>query len=189
MPGANFWAVFFFLTLLLLGISSTYPMLDVIVTFIQDRWHAKIKRIYLTTALCLVAWLISFMYSTRAGYYILDGVDRWINNMTLVFVVWSECALSTSVYRYKDIVEECGRPAYLVYCFGYFASQMIAVGVGHATDSPGAGAGAGFGIFFAFGAAAVLMAKAPVAKAPSFFNKSTLLRKLWFLAFYSVSFL
>jgi solute carrier family 6 GABA transporter-like protein 1 len=38
MPGAQFWSVLFFLTLLLLGISSTYPMLEVICTFIFDRW-------------------------------------------------------------------------------------------------------------------------------------------------------
>lgn len=186
MPGANFWAVFFFLTLLLLGLSSTYPMLDVTVTFIQDRWHAKIKRIYVTTILIICAFLISLMYCTKAGYYILSGVDVWINNMTLVFVVWSECALSTSVYRYTDIVNEVGRPAYLLWNFGYFTSQIVGVGVGHAV-SPGAGAGAGFGIFFAFAAAAVAMSRAPTAKAPRFWGKNMIVAKIWFLAFYSAS--
>ena len=86
MPRANFWAVLFFLTLLLLGISSTYPMLDVVVTFIMNRW-LKLPRLAVTSILMVVAFLISLMYCTRAGYYILDGVDRWINNITLVFVV------------------------------------------------------------------------------------------------------
>jgi solute carrier family 6 (neurotransmitter transporter, GABA) member 1 len=185
MPGANFWSVFFFLTLLLLGISSTYPMLDVIVTFLQDRWHAKIKRIYMTTGLCVAAFLISIMYSTRAGYYVLDGVDRWINNMTLVFVVWSEVALSTSIYRYTDLFEELGKPAYLLYNAGYFLAQILGVAVGHAV-MPAAGAGVGFGIYIFATIAAVVIAKAPVAKAPRFWGKNPVLAKFWFLAFYSV---
>lgn len=185
MPGANFWSVFFFLTLLLLGISSTYPMLDVLVTFVQDRCPTKIKRIYLTIGFCIAAFLISLIYSTRAGYYILDGVDRWINNMTLVFVVWSELALSTSVYRYTDIIEELGKPSYWLYNLGYFSGQIVGVGVGHAVN-PGAGAGVGFGLWVAFTIAAVMMAKTPNAKAPRFWNKNTMLAKFWFLAFYSV---
>ena len=185
MPGANFWAVFFFLTLLLLGISSTYPMLDVIVTFIQDRWHTKIRRIYVTTGLCVCAFLISFIYSTRAGYYVLDGVDRWINNMTLVFVVWSEISLSTTVYRYNDVVGEVGRPAFWLWQVGYFCGQIVGVGVGHAV-SPAAGAGAGFGIFVAFTGAAVVLARTPVAEAPRWFGKNPILSKLYYLGLYSV---
>ena len=75
MPRANFWVVLFFLTLLLLGISSTYPILDMVVTFIMDRWP-KLPRLAVTSTLVVVAFLISLIYCTRAGYYILDGVDR-----------------------------------------------------------------------------------------------------------------
>ena len=186
MPGANFWAVLFFLTLLLLGISSTYPMLDVIVTCIQDRWSVKVRRIYVTTTLVLVAFLLSIIYSTRAGYYVLDGVDRWINNMSVVFVVWSEVALSTSIYRHRDLFDEVGKPAYLLYNFGYFAGQILGVAIGHVVN-PGAGAGVGFGVYIVSATIAVLVAKSPNAEAPRFWGKSTVLRKFWFLAFYSVS--
>ena len=36
MPGAPFWAVLFFLTLFLLGISSSYALLDAMITTICD---------------------------------------------------------------------------------------------------------------------------------------------------------
>jgi len=183
MPGANFWAVFFFLTLLLLGISSTYPMLDVLVTFIQDRWGNKIHRLWVTSGLSVVTFLISLMYCTRAGYYVLDGVDRWINNTTLIFVVWSELAFSTSVYRYRDVIAECGLPAYWTYNFGYFVGQILGVAVAHAV-SPPAGAGVGFGIYIVCAIAAVLLSKSPAATAPSFFGKNVFLSKFFFLAFY-----
>jgi len=185
MPGANFWAVLFFLTLLLLGISSTYPMLDVVVTFIMDRWP-KLPRLAVTTSLVVVAFLISLMYCTRAGYYILDGVDRWINNMTLVFVAWTECSFSMSLYRWRDVASQVGTPAYYIFNFGYFAGMILGVGIGQGVSGE-AGAGVGFGVFLLCTVAALLIAKRPDARAARFWNKNVFLSKFWFLAFYSVS--
>ena len=186
MPGANFWAVLFFLTLVLLGISSTYPMLDVIVTAIMDRYHTKVQRPVVAFTLALVAFLISLMYCTQFGYYLLDGFDRWINNLALVFVVWSEFALSTTIYRFKDVFTQTGKPAWAFFNGGYFLGQIIGVSVGHAV-SGGAGAGIGVGIFVAGAAIALFLCKTPTAPAPSFWNKNAMLKRLWFLAFYSVS--
>lgn len=186
MPGANFWAVLFFLTLLLLGISSTYPMLDVIVTGIMDRWGYKLSRPLVALSLVITAFLISLMYCTQFGYYLLDGVDRWINNLALVFVVWSEFALSTTVYRWNDVFTQTGKPAFAVYNSGYFLGQILGVAVGHAV-SGGAGAGLGFGIFFAGAIISVFLSKTPTVPAPSFWNKNAFLKRFWYLAFYSVS--
>lgn len=184
MPGANFWAVLFFLTLLLLGISSTYPMLDVIVTGIMDRYGHKLSRPLVAFCLVFVAFLISLMYCSEFGYYLLDGVDRWINNLALVFVVWSELALSTTVYRWKDVFTQTGKPAFAIYNGGYFLGQILGVAVGHAV-SGGAGAGLGFGIFAVGAGIAVFLSKTPTASAPRFWNKNAFLKRFWFLAFYS----
>ncbi|KAL8840777.1 MAG: hypothetical protein Q9176_003623 [Flavoplaca citrina] len=184
MPGANFWAVLFFLTLMLLGISSTYPMLDVIVTAIMDRYGHKLQRPLVAAVLVVVAFLISLMYCSQFGYYLLDGVDRWINNLALVFVVWSELALSTTIYRFKDVFTETGKPAWVVYNGGYFLGQILGVAVGHGV-SGGAGAGLGFGIFFLGVIVSVFLCKPPTVPAPGFWNKNAYLRRFWFLAFYS----
>ncbi|KAI7544223.1 SNF-domain-containing protein [Hortaea werneckii] len=184
MPGANFWAVLFFLTLMLLGISSTYPMLDVIATGIMDRFGHKVSKPYISTGLVISAFLISLMYCTRFGYYLLDGVDRWINNLALVFVVWAEMSLSTTVYRYTDILGQTGKPAYFLWNAGYFGGQILGVAVGHGVSAP-AGAGAGFGCFVVFTGAALLVAKTPDAEAPGLFNKNAFFKRFWFLAFYS----
>ncbi|KAK3703474.1 hypothetical protein LTR37_014464 [Vermiconidia calcicola] len=184
MPGANFWAVLFFLTLMLLGISSTYPMLDVIVTGIMDKYGSRVARPLVATILVVCAFLISLMYCTQFGYYLLDGVDRWINNLALVFVVWSELSLSTTLYRYRDVFGQVGIPAYALWNGGYFLGQLFGIIVGH-TVSPAAGAGAGFGIFIAFTGAATLVARTPDADVPSFWSKHGLLKRVWFMAFYS----
>jgi solute carrier family 6 GABA transporter-like protein 1 len=186
MPGANFWAVFFFLTLMLLGISSTYPMLDVIVTGIMDKWGKRVARPVVATCVVLCAFLISLMYCTRFGYYLLDGVDRWINNLALVFVVWSELSLSTTIYRYRDVFGQVGLPAYACWNAGHFGGQLIGIVVGH-TVSPAAGARAGFGVFIAGAAVAMALAKKRDADVPSFWGNHGLLKRFWFVAIYSVS--
>ncbi|KAL8748358.1 MAG: hypothetical protein Q9184_007363 [Pyrenodesmia sp. 2 TL-2023] len=184
MPGANFWAILFFLTLVLLGISSTYPMLDVIVTGIMDRYGHKVPRPLVAFVLVVVAFLISLMYCSQFGYYLLDGVDRWINNLALVFVVWCELALSTTVYRHKDVIMETGKPAFVLYNGAYFLGQILGVAVGHHV-SGAAGAGLGFGIFVVGAGISLVLSKTPTATAPRFWNKNPIVKRFWFLAFYS----
>lgn len=184
MPGAQFWSVLFFLTLLLLGISSTYPMLDVVCTFIMDRWGHRVSRPIVATTLAFVAFLISLIYCTEFGYYLLDGIDRWINNMTLVFAAWAELSFSTSIYRYHDIFSEVGKPAYFVFNAGYYGGQIFGVAVGHAV-SPAAGAGVGFCLFAGGAVLSLFLAKSPAAGAPQRFASNGLLKKVYYLAFYS----
>lgn len=186
MPGANFWAVLFFLTLLLLGISSTYPMLDVVVTGVLDRWGHKVSRLTVATSAVVIAFLISLIYCTQFGYYLLDGVDRWINNLTLVFVVWCECSFSTTVYRWRDVFNQTGLPAFVCWNSGLFGGQLIGIVVGH-TVSPAAGAGAGFGVFVVFTVLATAISRTPDAEVPRFWSRNGILRRMWFLGFYSVS--
>lgn len=184
MPGAQFWSVLFFLTLLLLGISSTYPMLDVICTAIMDRFGHRVKRPVVAVCLTVVAFLISLIYCTEFGYYLLDGIDRWINNTTLVFAAWAEFSFSTSVYRYHDLFSEVGKPAYFVYNAGYFGGMILGVAVGQAV-SPAAGAGVGFGVFIGGSILSVILARTPTAGAPKRFASNGLLKKVYYLAFYS----
>lgn len=160
-------------------------MLDVIATGVQDVYGRKIGKPLLSFILVVCAFLISLMYCTRFGYYLLDGVDRWINNLALVFVVWSEMSLSTTVYRYTDVLGQTGKPAYFLWNAGYFGGQILGVAIGHATSAP-IGAGVGFGVFIAGTGAALLLAKTPDAEVPGFWNKNAFLRRFWFLAFYSV---
>jgi solute carrier family 6 (neurotransmitter transporter, GABA) member 1 len=109
-----------------------------------------------------------------------------IISFLLQFVVMSECIASTTIYRYKEIVGQVGWPAWILYQVGYFAGIISGIAVGH-TVSEGAGAGVGFGIFFAFMVACLFIAKTPDCDASGFMNKNAFTRKLWWIAFYSVS--
>jgi solute carrier family 6 (neurotransmitter transporter, GABA) member 1 len=185
MPGANFWAVLLFFTLIVLGFSSAFVMLDATATLLVDA-GMKYSRPVIVTALTILSFLLCLPYCTEFGYYLLDGIDRWINNIALIFVVWTEVVSATTVYRWSDVVSQTGLPAFCVYQFGYFGSQLFGICLAHGIGNPGAGAGAGIGFYVLVSIIATIMAKAPTVRAASFWGSNPFLARFWFLAFYSV---
>lgn len=101
LPGSNFWAILLFFTLIVLGFSSAFVMLDATTTLVMDS-GVKWSRPLVVTVLTLLSFLICLPYCTQFGYYLLDGVDRWVNNVLVIFVVWSEVVSATSVYRWSE---------------------------------------------------------------------------------------
>lgn len=208
MPGANFWAVLLFFTLVVLGFSSAFVMLDATATLLVDA-GMKYSRPIIVTALTLLSFLLCLPYCTEFGYYLLDGIDRWVNNVALIFVVWSEVVSATTVYRWHDVVDQVGMPAFVVYNTGYFFAQVIGVSLAHGIGNPGAGAGAGFGFFIVCSIIATFIARTPNVKAPfraprfwgagiltrlpgatafgRFWTESPFASRFWFLSMYSVS--
>lgn len=125
-------------------------------------------------------------YCTEFGYYLLDGIDRWINNVALIFVVWSEVVSATTVYRWTDVTGQTGPIAFYLYNFGYFGGQIIGVSVAHGAEDPRIGAGAGFGVYIVCTVSSLFLSKTPDAKAPSIWGKNLFLSRFYYLALYSV---
>lgn len=186
MPGANFWAVLLFFTLVVLGFSSAFVMLDVVVTLICDSGLVKASRPVVVTVLTVLSFLMCLPYCTGFGYYLLDGIDRWVNNVALIFVVWSEVTSATTVYRWKDVVEQTGLPAFVVYNVGFFGGQIFGISLAHGIGSPGAGAGAGVGFWLIMSITAVCLARTPHTRAASLWGRNVFASRFWYLALYSV---
>ncbi|KAI4722617.1 SNF-domain-containing protein [Aureobasidium sp. EXF-10727] len=187
MPAANFWAVLLFLTLIVLGFSSAFVMLDVVATLLVDSGIGY-SRPVIVSALTLLSFLMCLPYCTEFGYYLLDGMDRWVNNVALIFVVFSEVVSATTVYRWSDVVRQVGMPAFAVYNLGYFGGLLIGITVAHGVQSAGVGAAAGFGFFLACTviATATVTASSPSPKPTAMPSRlQSRLDKLWYLAFYS----
>ena len=187
MPGANFWSALFFFTLMVVGVSSTFVMLDAVITMIMDSPFAKNwSRAWVCTGLVTLVFILSLPNLTEFGYFYLDGIDRWINNVGLVFVVWAEAVSATTLYRWEDVVDQVGMPAYATFNSAYFGGQFIGLVVGH-TVSPAAGAGAGFGFFAVLAVISQFIAKTPdIPVTARFFKKYNQTAKMYYLAFYSV---
>lgn len=171
---------------MVLGFSSAFALTDVTVNLICDSNFGKNwRREYVSSIVVVVSLLLSLIYATEFGYYMLDAADTWLNNFCLVWTVLCECLGATMIYRYKDVVGLVGMPSYLTYTFTYIASLAVGVGVAHAV-MPEAGAGVGFGIFILGTLASLVMAKQPESQPPRFWKRNIWLEKAYYLMFYQV---
>lgn len=187
MPGANVWAVLFFFTIALLGLSSAFALVESSVTMLCDsNLGQRAPRVAISTGIVVVSFLLSLIYCTEFGFYLLDAVDTWTNNLSLIFVVWCEGVSITTIYRYKEVYRQVGVASFSLYVATYILSQVLGVAVAQAVSAE-VGAGVGFGIFIVGNIVSVLVAKTPDSIPPSFWGKNNLLSKFWWLTFYSVS--
>jgi solute carrier family 6 GABA transporter-like protein 1 len=183
MPAANFWAIILFFTLMVLGYSSAFAMVDAIVTLIMDA-QKKYSRPLIVSIVVVICFLLSLPYCTEFGYYLLTGIDRWTSDVALVFVVFSECVCSTTLYRWRDVVAQVGKKAMIVHNVGFVGSMIIGLVVAH-TVQPGVGAGVGFAVYFLMFGASVMMSLVPHVQAPGFMGKNVMTNRIYYLAFYS----
>lgn len=186
MPASNFFSVIWFLTIALLGLSSAVALIESLITVINESAFAKnIPRWAIATTLTVVSFLISLVYCTEFGFYFLDAVDTWVNDVSLPLSVWCEIVSVSILYRYKDVVSQVGLISYVLYSLTYVMSMVLGVIVGHAV-MPEAGAGVAFGIFIFGTLASVMLAQTPDSTPPRFWGKNVWLSKLWWLTLYSV---
>ena len=188
IPGAHFWSALFFFTLFLLGISSSFAMLDACITVIYDSpWANKHSRVWFSTSVCIAAFLTSMLYTTRVGFWLLDAIDTHTSNVALVFVVWAECAASTILYRWRDVTGQVGVMAWSIHIGGYMSGKVIGLAIAHLVD-PVIGAIVGLALYFIGVIISLVVAKTPDSVAPSFWGKNVWLSKFWWMGAYSVRF-
>ncbi|KAF2259770.1 creatine transporter [Lojkania enalia] len=185
LPGSQVWSVIFFFTLFLLGLSSSFAMIDAAITMVYDADFAKRwPRIAWSSIVVTISFLMSLMYTTEFGFWLLDAIDTQTNNIALIWIVWAECISATILYRHRDVIGQVGLPAFLVHNGGFIVAKIVGLAIAH-TVSPGGGAGAGFGIYFASVIVSLVVAKTPDCVAPRFWGKNVWLSKLWWLGAYS----
>ncbi|EER44815.1 creatine transporter [Histoplasma capsulatum H143] len=184
MPASAFWGVVFFFTIMLVGLSSATLSSSPCHLICDTDWGKKVSRTIVCTIVITISFLLSLLYCTRFGFYLLDAVDTWLNNFSLLFMAFSECIAVTTLYRYKEVVGQVGRIPFLIYNIGYVVAIILGIGVGHGA-TPWAGAIMGFGLFIATSVIALVLAKNPDTRAPRFWANTPLLERFWWLAFYS----
>ncbi|RLC56214.1 MAG: sodium-dependent transporter [Candidatus Cloacimonadota bacterium] len=91
LPFSRFFGIIFFLMLLTLAIDSAFSLLEAISSSMRDKFNWSIKRSNITVA--AIAFLIGLIFTTGAGLYWLDIVDKWIEFFGLCVVVLVECVV------------------------------------------------------------------------------------------------
>ncbi|XP_024835020.1 orphan sodium- and chloride-dependent neurotransmitter transporter NTT5-like isoform X2 [Bos taurus] len=114
-PGSSFWAILFFMALLIIGLSNLMRLLEGIVFPLQN--SISIFRNYpriLSAIVCLGGFLGSLVFTSRAGSYIMYLFDDLLVPLTLIItVVFQNMALAW-IYgagRFREeMFSEMGRP-------------------------------------------------------------------------------
>lgn len=101
-PGAQFWAVLFFLMLFTLGIDSQFGTLEGVATSLVDmKLFPGMSKEKIIGFLCFSCCLISTCFAHGAGSYIFQLMDSFAGNFPLLIVALFECIAVSYVYGIK----------------------------------------------------------------------------------------
>ena len=97
MPLPGLFSALFFVMLLTLGIDSAFSLVEPAIASILDiRSRASAARI--AAWVCLAAFAVGLLYTTRAGLYFLDIVDHFVTSYNLILIGIGEAVLGGWVY-------------------------------------------------------------------------------------------
>ena len=91
----------FFLCILFAGITSAISMVEPISIGLTEKFDISRKKA--TTLICLLGFIISLVFTTQSGTYILDIFDGFLNNFVILFLIALECILFAWIYIIKVI--------------------------------------------------------------------------------------
>ncbi|KAM9846062.1 sodium- and chloride-dependent betaine transporter-like [Aulostomus maculatus] len=113
LPGSSFWAVLFFLMVLLLGGDNQIVTVDCMVTAITDMFP-HLRRPYarelLVLAITVVCFLLGLLFVTEGGIVLFNLVDYYgLNGITHLLIACCETVVIAWVYgadRFYDNIED-----------------------------------------------------------------------------------
>jgi len=124
LPLAPFFSLVFFAALLTLGIDSAFSLIEAVVAGLQDKMP-NVSRLKLVISVCVVGFIVSLLFATKAGLYWLDIVDHWLNSYGLVGVGLATALLIGVVLKTSTLVREINE--YTIKPVGKFWEVSVAV--------------------------------------------------------------
>ncbi len=101
MPGGQVFGIIFFASLVVAGLSSSISIIEAFAAAIMDKF--ALNRRFVVTALCILGFIGSAVFTTRAGLLWLDIVDHMLTHYGLVTVGLLECILGAWVFGIKKL--------------------------------------------------------------------------------------
>ena len=96
MPFATFFSILFFITLLTLAIDSAFSLVEAISTTILDK--SRMKKQTVALLVCSLGFLGGIVFTTQGGLFLLDIVDHFLTNISLIIIGIAECVIVGWVY-------------------------------------------------------------------------------------------
>ncbi|MFP4392280.1 MAG: sodium-dependent transporter [Desulfohalobiaceae bacterium] len=103
LPAAKFFGFLFFISLVFAGLSSMISISEACCSALMDKfsWNRKPT----ASLLCLVGFLLSLIFMTNGGLFVLDIVDHFINNFGIVFAGLVEIILLSWFFKLESVRE------------------------------------------------------------------------------------
>ncbi len=102
LPGLNvLFGVLFFASLFFAGLSSSMSIIEAFTSALIDKFGINRKKAL--TGACLVGFIVSTIFATGAGLYILDIVDHFINNYGVALAGLVETILIAWMFKFTII--------------------------------------------------------------------------------------
>jgi NSS family neurotransmitter:Na+ symporter len=99
IPGGNVFGAIFFLCLVVAGVSSSISIIEAFTSAAVDKFGFRRKP--LITAISILGFLGSIIFTTQAGLLWLDIVDHFLTHYGLVVVGILECILVGWLFKLK----------------------------------------------------------------------------------------
>jgi len=111
---SSVFAVVFFLTLFMLGLDSSFAVLETLQTYVNDWFLARNPDQKITMRsnairlilISLMLFLAGLPYTTRAGYYLLEIADHFIVTYSLSVGVFLEYIMIGHFYTAEQLLED-----------------------------------------------------------------------------------
>ena len=125
LPGGEHWVRLLFFDLFLLGIDSAFSILEGPLTVFLDYSGHTYPKWKMAGIFCVLAFLLSLIYTTDAGLIFLDTVDFYINFVLLV-TGFFETFGAGWVYGIEKQIDTLGPKVVASYMFTNFGSIILA---------------------------------------------------------------
>ncbi|KAH8347870.1 hypothetical protein KR084_001889 [Drosophila pseudotakahashii] len=99
LPVSPVWAVLFFVMLLTLGLDSQFALMETVTTAILDRFpNLRQYKIWVVLSVAIFGYIGGLGFTTNAGMYWLQLMDKYAANWSVLLIAISECILIAWIY-------------------------------------------------------------------------------------------
>eukprot|EP01071_Lankesteria_metandrocarpae_P003974 Lankesteria_metandrocarpae@DN3297_c0_g1_i1.p1 len=142
-PAAQVLCVVFYLTLVMLGVTTMVAMTEGMALFVKDSTFfqkllnsgkAKMYHVYLV--LLGILWLQGFLYCTDMGQFFLQGLDHFCSPFAWVVIAFVDCIAAGWLAGFAALRDRIGTTSTYVHYLSYFGGVLLAAIFGFFLDSP-----------------------------------------------------
>ncbi|KAJ8967593.1 hypothetical protein NQ317_010455 [Molorchus minor] len=108
LPGAPFWAVSFFIMLLMLGIDSEFCLVEAFITGLLDNWSQQLRpyRNSFTIMVILVMFILGIPMVTHGGMYTFQLMDYYsASGMSLLWVCFFQTIAISWLFGVENLCD------------------------------------------------------------------------------------